>query len=58
MHSSRSQDALIRAYDQAGNGIEHKQGRLRRVVSGATREKKSRHAVKHDGSLPPAVDRL
>jgi len=50
---------VIRVYDAAGNVIEtHKQGRLQRVVSVATREKKSCHAVKHDGSLLPAVDQL
>jgi hypothetical protein len=42
MHFSRSHDAVIRVYDAAGNVIEtHKQGRLQRVVSVATREKKA-----------------
>jgi hypothetical protein len=47
---SRSHDAVIRVYDEAGNVIEtheHK-GRFQRVVS-ITRTTKSRHAVNRDG---------
>ena len=60
MHSSRSHDAVIRIYDDAGNVIDatRAQGRFQRVVSVAARRTKSRNAVKHDGSLLRLVDQL
>jgi hypothetical protein len=47
---SRSHDAAIRVYDEAGNviGNARARGRVQRVVRG-TRETKSRQAVKRDG---------
>jgi hypothetical protein len=51
--------AGIRVYDDAGNVIEtheHK-WRFQRVVS-VTGETKSRHAVRHDGSLLRLIDQF
>jgi len=49
MHYSRSHDAVIRVYEHAGDFKE---------PGGYGGKQKSRHAVKHDGSLLRLVDRL
>ena len=49
-HYSRSHDAVIRVYDEAGNVIEARaQGRLQRTVT--LHRTKSRHTAKCDGSV-------
>ncbi len=48
---------MIRAYDEAENVIEpHETRAIRRTLT--LRETKSRHAVKHDGSLFRLIDQL
>jgi len=57
-HYSRSHDAVIRVYDAADNVIETHEhaGDFKEWVS-AVGKTRSRHAVKHDGSLLRSVDR-
>jgi hypothetical protein len=59
MHSSRSYGAVIRVYDAAGNMIETHQhkGDFKEWLA-LPRETKSRHAVKHDGSLLRLIDQF
>jgi hypothetical protein len=52
MHCSRSHDAVIRVYDDAGNVIEtHETPVSSKSREHLSYETKSRHAVKHNGSL-------
>jgi hypothetical protein len=51
-HFSRSRDAVIHVYDEADNVIEtHERMAISRSDEQYTRETKSRHAMKRDGSL-------
>jgi len=56
--TARSHDAVIRVYDAADNVIETHEhaGDFKEWVS-AVGKTRSRHAVKHDGSLLRSVDR-
>ena len=59
IHSSRSHDAVIRVYDDGGNVTEtHEHKGDFKGVASTLRETKSRHAVKHDGSLLRLIDRF
>jgi hypothetical protein len=54
---SRSHDAVIRAYDESGNVIEtHEHAGDFKEWRASPLETKSRHAIKHDGSLLRSVD--
>ena len=56
---SRSHYAVIRVYDAARNVIEtHEHASESESGERCGGEAKSRHAVKHDGSLPRLVDRF
>jgi len=59
MHYSRSHDAVIRVYDDAGKVIEtHEHEGDFKNGETLRRETKSRHALKHNGSLLRLVDQL
>lgn len=57
MDRSRSHDAVIRVYDEAGNVVETHEhaGEFKECQRGKT---KSRHALKRDGSLFRLIDQL
>jgi len=58
MFLSRSPDALIRVYDAVGNVIETHEHKAISKGGERYRAKKSRHAVKHGGSLLRSVDQI
>ena len=56
---SRSHDAVIRVYDDAGNVIEtHEHKAILKSSERYHVKTKSRHAAKHDGSLLRLIDQF